>query len=31
MKKKLCIIAAAVSALSLITLIVIKIRNRRVF
>ena len=31
MKKKLCIIAAVLSALSMIALTIVKIRNRRVF
>jgi len=31
MKKKLCIIAAALSTLSMIALTIVKIRNRRVF
>jgi hypothetical protein len=30
MKKKLCVTAAALSALSLITLIIVKMKNRRV-
>jgi heme exporter protein D len=31
MKKKLCVTAAALSALSLIALIIVKVRNRRAY